>query len=323
MSAQQNIETVEGHLRGVRSRRRRGVHRGLHRRRRLGRPTRRSRLAPWHGAKHGKAEVPSFFAGIGQTGPGHRVHARQLRRPTEDGDVPRLPAVRVHRHRHRHRQGRRDEPPSPTWRFRDGKVDSLPRVRGHRAHRFGARRLSGGYVTRPRRAATVVVSAAVVAASATAGAGAYQVHDGLTFTRPDGTVVAFSRDVRVWCGPWESGVPVRSIHVQVGGRKGGWRLSAVIADVRRHPVVRMPHSFVFDKPTGALLFAFEGGNELSSQEEESRGTIRFKRARCGKRPRVTVTVGGRIGSEFFDGESLTVSGNIRRVDAVDGRRARS
>ncbi len=26
-------------------------------------------VAPWHGVKHGKAEVPSFFAAIGQTGP--------------------------------------------------------------------------------------------------------------------------------------------------------------------------------------------------------------------------------------------------------------
>lgn len=26
-------------------------------------------VAPWHGIKHGKAEVPSFFAGIAQTGP--------------------------------------------------------------------------------------------------------------------------------------------------------------------------------------------------------------------------------------------------------------
>jgi ketosteroid isomerase-like protein len=26
-------------------------------------------VAPWHGVKHGKAEVPTFFAGIAQTGP--------------------------------------------------------------------------------------------------------------------------------------------------------------------------------------------------------------------------------------------------------------
>ncbi len=26
-------------------------------------------VAPWHGVKHGKAELPSFFEGIGQTGP--------------------------------------------------------------------------------------------------------------------------------------------------------------------------------------------------------------------------------------------------------------
>jgi uncharacterized protein len=26
-------------------------------------------VAPWHGVKHGKTELPSFFLGIGQTGP--------------------------------------------------------------------------------------------------------------------------------------------------------------------------------------------------------------------------------------------------------------
>ena len=26
-------------------------------------------VAPWHGVKHGKAELPSFFAGIAETGP--------------------------------------------------------------------------------------------------------------------------------------------------------------------------------------------------------------------------------------------------------------
>ncbi len=26
-------------------------------------------VAPWHGVKHGKAELPSFFEGIGRTGP--------------------------------------------------------------------------------------------------------------------------------------------------------------------------------------------------------------------------------------------------------------
>lgn len=26
-------------------------------------------VAPWHGVKHGKAELPGFFAGIAQTGP--------------------------------------------------------------------------------------------------------------------------------------------------------------------------------------------------------------------------------------------------------------
>ena len=52
-------------------------------------------------------------------------------------------------------------------------------------------------------------------------------------------------------------------------------VDAVVADVRRHPVVRFPHSFVFDEPTGAELFAVDRENELSSAEEEARGRITF------------------------------------------------
>ena len=35
--------------------------------------------APWYGPRHGKAGVRSFFEGIVQTRPDHRVHAAELR----------------------------------------------------------------------------------------------------------------------------------------------------------------------------------------------------------------------------------------------------
>ncbi len=144
-----------------------------------------------------------------------------------------------------------------------------------------------------------------------AGAAAITVDNRLVFLRPDGTEVDYPGAVRVWCGPWETDVPVRSLHVQVGARgRPFWRMSAVLADVRRDPVVRFPHSFVFDRPSEAILFALDGTNELSSAEEEASGRMTFRRARCGPRLRVRFRVDAALGSEFSDGEPLRVRGSF-------------
>src|SRR5579862_8376067 len=42
--------------------------------------------APWYGARHGKAEVPSFFAGIAQTGPVTQFELVSIA-GNDDGDV--------------------------------------------------------------------------------------------------------------------------------------------------------------------------------------------------------------------------------------------
>jgi len=134
----------------------------------------------------------------------------------------------------------------------------------------------------------------------------------LVFTRPDGSTVVFPDRVRVWCGRWERDVPVRTLHVQVGGRRGGafWQLQAVVADVRRHPVVELPHTFVWNRPSRAQLFAVDATNELSSSEEEASGRIVFSRVRCGRRLAVRLHMRGVLGSEFFGGAPLSVRGTF-------------
>ena len=134
----------------------------------------------------------------------------------------------------------------------------------------------------------------------------------VAFTRADGSEVRFAQRLRVWCGPWASDVPRRSLHVRAGSRGGPfWQLDAVVADVRERPVVRFPHSFVFDRPTGAQLFAVDGGNEVSSAEEEASGRISFTRVRCGRRLAVRFRVDAVLGSELFGGEALTMRGAFR------------
>jgi hypothetical protein len=153
--------------------------------------------------------------------------------------------------------------------------------------------------------------AAAALAALPSTAGAITVDDRLVFSRADGTEVAYPSQVHVWCGPWEPDVPVRAIHVRVGARgKPHWELSAAPGDVTRRRVVRLPHSFVFDKPTGAQLFAVDGENELSSAEEEASGRITFRKARCGPRLRIRFRVHATLGSEFFDGDPLTVRGTF-------------
>jgi hypothetical protein len=166
-----------------------------------------------------------------------------------------------------------------------------------------------------RRAAVAAIAVATALAAADGAAAApMKVRNALELSRADGSPIAFDPEVRVWCGPFEPDVPVRAIHVMVGGppKEGRprWEIVAVVKDVRRRPNVRLPHSFVFDKPTGAQLFAYDGDNEASSAEEESAGTIRFGRVRCGRRMRISFRLEGRLGSEFSDRGPISVSGSF-------------
>jgi hypothetical protein len=106
-------------------------------------------------------------------------------------------------------------------------------------------------------------------------------------------------------------VKVPSIHVRVGGRRTpAWELTAVVADVRRRRVVRLPNAFVFDHPKGALLFATDRRNELNSDTDDSTGSIRFGRVSCGRRLRISFRIDARLDSELSDGEPLTVRGSF-------------
>ena len=93
-----------------------------------------------------------------------------------------------------------------------------------------------------------------------------KVRNAVEITRMDGSAVQVAQNLRVWCGRWARDVPARSLHIRAGSRSGRfWQLDAVVADIRHDPVVRFPHSFVFDKPTGAEIFAVDRENELSSR----------------------------------------------------------
>ncbi len=139
---------------------------------------------------------------------------------------------------------------------------------------------------------------------------------GLVFKRADGSAIRFTGTPRVWCGPWETDVAHPSVHVAVGSVKHRWHLSAVRRDLTIGRRIGFPNDFVWNRPRGALLFVADGANEASTAEEESSGSMEFSRLTCRRGGVVALSIQGRVGSEYSDGESVRVSGTYRgRVSA--------
>jgi hypothetical protein len=143
----------------------------------------------------------------------------------------------------------------------------------------------------------------------------------VTVTRADGSAAEFPNRVRAWCGPFdEDNADTEAVHVTAGKRSLNhpfWELSAVRADVEREPATTLPNSFVFTEPRGTTLFAYDNkprGNELSSAEEESSGTIRVEPAGCDPGDTVHVTFDRvKLGSELHDLGGLSFDGEVSAV----------
>ncbi|MBA3716827.1 MAG: hypothetical protein H0W87_01185 [Actinobacteria bacterium] len=143
----------------------------------------------------------------------------------------------------------------------------------------------------------------------------------MTVTRADATVVEFPNGLRASCGPFdEDNADTEAVHIMAGKRgphSTFWQLTAVQADVERDPVTTLPNSFDFTEPRGATLFAYDNkprGNEVSSAEEESSGTIRVELAGCDPGDTVQLTFDHVVlGSELHDLGSLSFDGEVVAV----------
>jgi hypothetical protein len=134
----------------------------------------------------------------------------------------------------------------------------------------------------------------------------------LVFKRPDGSVMRFPGAPKVWCGAWSADSDRPSIHVQLLTRRQEWELSAVQSEVEAGQRIIFPNDFIFSKPYGALLFAFQRRPviEASSAEEEASGSLVFTQASCAIGGTVSFTVHAVLGSELFEGTKVRVNGTF-------------
>lgn len=134
----------------------------------------------------------------------------------------------------------------------------------------------------------------------------------LVFTRADGIAIRFAGSPHIWCGPYQEDVSVPAIHVRLAtpGRTAGWRVDAVRRDVVHGQRVSFPLDFVWDSPRGASVFVAAHGNETSSGQEESSGSIRFSRVSCRPGGVVAFTIDATLDSEIGE-PPITVVGRFR------------
>jgi hypothetical protein len=146
---------------------------------------------------------------------------------------------------------------------------------------------------------------AVLAVTAPAAEGA------LRFERQNGKAVAMPGPPAVWCGAWDTEVAEPALHVAVPpGSRNFWHLSVVRRDLSGGGRFGFPNDFVFDRPKGALVFAVDGLNELSSAEEEAAGRMYFERVSCRPGARIAFRIRATLGSEV-SGPTLRVAGRFR------------
>jgi hypothetical protein len=147
----------------------------------------------------------------------------------------------------------------------------------------------------------------------------------LVFTRHDGSTFTFA-NAKVSCGKSRNGGNRKAIFVDSlpSPYEGSatdvpyFFLEGVLRDVAPRGKVRFPHSASFGHPSGAEMFVFDrddpaamAGNELSSDQEESSGSIIFHKARCKPRARIAFTIDAKLGSEYYDLQELRVEGYFR------------
>lgn len=143
----------------------------------------------------------------------------------------------------------------------------------------------------------------------------------LTFSRPDGSAIRFAGPPRVWCGPWDYDAAQRSVHVRLRNKKRLWDLIAVRRDVEVGQPMEFPNFFLATKPHDASLFTAYDKNEASTAEEESSGSMTFSQVSCRRDGTVAFSIDAVLGSEFIDGELVTVTGTFQ--GRVGEKRARS
>ena len=150
--------------------------------------------------------------------------------------------------------------------------------------------------------------------------------NGLVFTREDSSQIRFPSRTSVWCGPWDTSAPVRTLHVEVGsprtpGPEPFWELRATVAEVDDGWKSAFPMEIDFENPTGAELSGADADSArfMSTEALESNGEIVFYDVACEPTAVVSFSINGELGDPAEGGSgSVSVRGEFRGRGSTSG-----
>ena len=138
--------------------------------------------------------------------------------------------------------------------------------------------------------------------------------DSLVFTRAGATVVAMGTTPLVCCGLYDPGFvneqAMRIVFHDPANQKPGWQILVLIDRAQPGATTVLPTSTVPPSKIPAVsMFVADLGNELSSDAEESTGSITVHSfSRDATSIRIHFSVDATLGSELAGGATMDVRG---------------
>ena len=152
-------------------------------------------------------------------------------------------------------------------------------------------------------------------ANGVAGPTQNEIIDSLTFERQAGTSISMGTDLAICCGIWEPGYidknALKILFYDSSMQEAGWRFFILVDEIAEDSSYMLPTSEAGQSAISMFVFDVPTGNELNSDTDESSGSVTINSFSCGPPVTIDFTIDATIGSEYFQGPSVSVTGTFR------------
>jgi len=138
--------------------------------------------------------------------------------------------------------------------------------------------------------------------------------DGFTFTRQDSTPIFMGHSHAVCCSTWEAGFinreTVKVFYYDNTKTRSSWKMFVIPDEVAGASVFSLPTPEAGQGPVMLFVYDVDTGNEASSVQQGSSGTVTIHSLSCGPPTQIDATIDADLGSEFAGGGRVHVRGRF-------------
>ena len=144
--------------------------------------------------------------------------------------------------------------------------------------------------------------------------GSNSIADGFTFTRDDSTTIFMGRSHAVCCSTWEAGYinreTVKVFYYDNTKTRSSWKMFVIPEEAVGDSVFLLPTPEAGQGPVMLFVYDVDTGNEASSVQQASSGTVTIHSLSCGPPTQIDATIDAVLGSEFAGGSRVHVRGRF-------------